>query len=217
MKIIDVYEKYNIPQNLQSHMLQVAAVGSIVAGWMQEREDLEIDIDIVIAELLLHDMGNILKFDFSKHVTFSEEEIDRLKKVQKEFVEKYGTDEHAATQTIAKELNVDEKVLDIMEHTGSSTLHLIVEGSDWYYKICQYADLRVAPYGIVSVRERFEDVYKRYEGRDHVLADVEKTKRKEQYAYLLQAQVQERVNESLATIDQVMVDRVVESLKGWEV
>ena len=46
---------------------------------------------------LLHDLGNIVKFDLEKYPDFLGKEKPRLeywKKVQKEVREKYGSDDH---------------------------------------------------------------------------------------------------------------------------
>ena len=71
---------------------------------------------------------------------------------------------------IARELDVSGESIYILENSGSSKVGEIVEGDNWYRKVCAYSDFRVAPYGVVSVDERFDDVVKRYKGRNHPLA-----------------------------------------------
>jgi 5'-deoxynucleotidase YfbR-like HD superfamily hydrolase len=60
MTIQDVYIKCAIPENLQLHMLRAAAVGHIIIRhWYKN----EIEGERVLLALLLHDLGNVLKFD----------------------------------------------------------------------------------------------------------------------------------------------------------
>ena len=215
MKISEIYSKYKIPNILQNHMYRVAAIGRVIVESLKPSVDL--DIDIVTKELLLHDMGNILKIPVKGNVLFTEEEQIDLIKIQEEFSQKYGNEEHVATLTIAKELGVPEKVIYILENTGSSKLHLTVESDDWYLKVCSYADFRVSPKEIVTITERFDEVIKRYAGREHVLADVEKTEKKKQLALVLEKQIQEKSQISLNQInsDQILAD--VESLRNYEI
>ncbi len=213
MKISEVYKKYNIPENLQEHMYKAAAVGFIVAGLLEKK--IELDVDIIVTELLLHDMGNIIKFDFGPHIEFSKEETEKLKKVKADFIEKYGSEEHVATSKIAEELGVDIRVQELLEDSGSSKLMAAIDSTDWYAKICTYADLRVAPYGIVSVEERFADIIKRYKGRDHALSDLEKTEKKKELGLILEQQIQEQAPTSLSLINEAMIAPTVKGFRNY--
>ena len=75
---------------------------------------------------------------------------------------------------IARELNVSDKVLYILDNIGSSRLSATLDSDDWYIKLCSYSDFRVFSCGVVSVEERFDEVIRRYAGSQHVLADAEK-------------------------------------------
>ena len=69
MNIIDIYNKYHLPKNLQMHMLRVAACSNlIIDNW----KGIEIDKDAIIRVCLLHDMGNMVKIpeDFSNDKDF---------------------------------------------------------------------------------------------------------------------------------------------------
>ncbi len=58
MNIIEIYNKYYLPENLQMHMLRVAACSNlIIDNW----NGLEIDKESIIRVCLLHDMGNMVK------------------------------------------------------------------------------------------------------------------------------------------------------------
>jgi hypothetical protein len=215
MKISEIYKKYDIPENLQQHMYRVAAVGFLVAGYLEKT--IELDKDIIVTELLLHDMGNIIKYDFGKSIVFSPEETARLKKVRTDFITKYGEEEHVATIKIAQELGVPEKVLEIMSMSGSSNLQSALESSDWYRKVCSYADFRVGPHGIVSVVERFDDILKRYEGRNHTLSDKDRTLKKKQNAILLEKQIQDLISISLLDINDKLIEPIVRGFYNYEI
>lgn len=65
MNIIDIYNKYHLPENLQMHMLRVAACSNlIIDNWNGQK----LDKEAIIRVCLLHDMGNMVKIseDFSK-------------------------------------------------------------------------------------------------------------------------------------------------------
>ena len=69
MNIIEIYNKYHLPENLQMHMLRVAACSNlIIDNWKGP----QIDKQAIIRVSLLHDMGNMLKIpeDFSKDEEF---------------------------------------------------------------------------------------------------------------------------------------------------
>ena len=65
MNILEIYKKYHLPENLQMHMLRVAACSNlIIDNWKGK----EIDKQSIIRVCLLHDMGNMVKIseNFSK-------------------------------------------------------------------------------------------------------------------------------------------------------
>ena len=109
----------------------------------------------MIAALLLHDLGNIVKFKLG-------EELDYWKGIQQETIVKYGSVDHEVTQKMLHELDVNERVAFLVSEMGFENLHRAIDSKDIELKICLYADQRVAPYGIVSISERFADLRKRY-------------------------------------------------------
>lgn len=160
--ILEIYEQYKIMPNLALHQLRVASVISLII----QNLDIEVDRDVAIESGLLHDMGNIIKFDLNYFPEFNEPKgIEYWKKVQSEYFEKYGTDEHEATQKILKELNVNPRVIEIDSNMVFRNLCVDKEGNDWELKLLHYADMRVGPFGILSYEDRMEDARKRYEGK----------------------------------------------------
>jgi len=162
MTIQDAYDKYKIMPNLQLHQLRVAAVGLILCDSIPDFKDTK---DVVIT-CLLHDMGNIIKFDLNYFPEFLKPEgFEYWQKVKDEFIQKYGSDEYYATQRIIDELVDSEKIKECVDQVGFSKLQETSKDTSLVKKICAYSDMRVGPYGVVSIEERVNDGRKRYEGR----------------------------------------------------
>ncbi|OGK47992.1 hypothetical protein A3A93_04285 [Candidatus Roizmanbacteria bacterium RIFCSPLOWO2_01_FULL_38_12] len=158
MRIIDIYRRYMIMPNLQQHMFRVAAVGSVICDSISEK----VDSDSIVAACLLHDMGNIIKFKLDLFPSFVEPQgIEYWQKVQNDFFEKYGREEHIATIKIAKEIGVDDTVMTLLESIGFLQAKENFETADFDKKIAAYSDMRVEPYGVVSLKERLRDGRKR--------------------------------------------------------
>ena len=162
MKITEIYEKYKIMANLQEHMLRVAGVAALTA----DNFEVEVDKRIVVTAGLLHDMGNIVKFNFDSDVfpdsLYEPEGKDYWVKVKEEFIKKYGTDDHEVTSQILHELNVSKKILNLVNSIGFSNTESIRKSKDFELKIVAYSDQRVSPQSVVSMDERYEESRKRY-------------------------------------------------------
>ncbi len=177
----EVYTEYKIQPSLQLHQLRVAGVAKIVT----EHFKLELNARDVIAACLLHDMGNILKFDFTVFPDFSEPEgIEYWENIQKEFEQKYGKDQHVATLTIAREIGASRGVLECIDIVAFSKIKQTLTSGTWEQKICEYADCRVAPLGVVSLTERLLEGRQRYASRQQ---DIESF-REDRYQELVDAQ-----------------------------
>ena len=158
-----IYEKYPVTKHLGQHMMQVAAVGRVICdNWKGQA----INIDDLTAFLLLHDIGNIVKFDLSKAAMLApDENLEHWKQRQQEMIAKYGTLTDPVTLTFAREIGVSERILHLLANNSFEELENIKNGNDWEQKIGKYADLRVAPHGVVSLSERMADFEKRYAGK----------------------------------------------------
>lgn len=156
-----------MPQ-LAEHQLRVGAVGQIVAeNWRGGCDEL-----LATKLCLLHDMGNIVKFDLSDEAQrvsmFGK--IDNLphwQEVQKKYLDQYGSDAHAATNGILREMGedkivpmIDEEVRLYLAEADSQEL----DKADVPTVIMMYGDFRVIPQGVVSYQDRVEDLRVRYGG-----------------------------------------------------
>ena len=74
MHILRIYKKYFIPLNLQKHMLKTAGVGKIIC----DSSNLKLNKTVIVTTLLLHDMGNILKFDVENTGFFDRIELGKI-------------------------------------------------------------------------------------------------------------------------------------------
>jgi hypothetical protein len=163
MKILDIYSKFGIPPNLQEHMTRVFAVVSLIQKHWKGTETVNWELTKKMA--LVHDIGNVVKFDFDKYPEFLGEEIKNIeywKKIQSEMIKKYGSDDNEATKKILLELGVDpETIEDVYNKRFVNSVHTN-ESDNMSLKILYYADLRVLPLGIGTLEERLNEVRKRY-------------------------------------------------------
>jgi hypothetical protein len=160
--ISQIYSEYKIMPTLQLHQLRVAAVAksicnSLVGG---------IDTETVIKVCLLHDMGNIIKFDLNYFPDFTKPEgLEYWQKVKDEYINKYGNEEHVATRVICEEIGLSDKGLRYLNSIGFSRVKTTLDNGTLEEKVCCYADQRVGPHGVLTIEERLSDGRSRYAGR----------------------------------------------------
>jgi hypothetical protein len=159
MNILDIYQQYKIMPALQLHQFRVAAVGKLIC----DNLNIPVDSESITRALLLHDMGNIIKFKLGVFPEFCEPEgIEYWEGVKSEFILNYGNNEHEATYKIAQEINVENKVLELINAVGFSKAVENFDSGDIEKMIVNYADQRVLPHRIGSLHDRFEDGHKRF-------------------------------------------------------
>lgn len=158
-KISEIYYEYKIIPSLQEHMLRVAAVASFICDNFSEplaKED-------IITACLLHDMGNIVKFNMNLLLEFFEPEgIEYWQKVKEKYITKYGSNDHETNLKIIKELGFSGDILSLVDQNRFSFLCQHRDSSDMKAKIMHYADGRVDPHGVVSYDKRMLEAKKRY-------------------------------------------------------
>jgi hypothetical protein len=160
-KVSDIYAEYKIMPPLQLHQLRVAAVAAMICDSLPG-----VDKESVVTACLFHDMGNIIKSDLAYFPEFIQPEgLDYWEKVKQEYIQKYGADEEAATKEIAKEIKLPEKAVIYINAIGFTQLLERVTDPSVEKKICCYADQRVGPHGVLTIRGRLEEGRKRYAGR----------------------------------------------------
>ena len=164
MLITEIYKKYRVTPQLQEHHLRVAAVAKQIC----DNLSVNIDKETIIKACLIHDLGNILKFDLTRFPEFLEPEgLEYWEKVKADVVSKYGTgDEHEVTMKMAKEIGVSVDVIDCVDHFGFSQA-IDNQRRPLKNQICAYADMRVGPHAVVSLEQRLEDGRKRYQNHKY--------------------------------------------------
>jgi putative nucleotidyltransferase with HDIG domain len=159
MKVKEIYEKYKIPPNLQTHQLRVAAIAKIITdAWIGE----SIDKKAVIEAALFHDMGNLIKFNFDRVMLLEDpDNVEFWRKAQEELIEKYGKDEHHATLEMCKEIGLPQTTFETIENMSWRNIDEIIAEDKWELGILTYTDMRIGPFGVLSVKERIENLVKR--------------------------------------------------------
>jgi hypothetical protein len=170
----DIYRNYEIMPALAAHQFRVAGVAcAIMEAFDAATTVTSFYKNEVIAACLLHDMGNILKFDLASLPEFLEPEgLAYWEGVKAKYAAKYGTDEHVATLAIAEEIGVSARIKEYIEAVGFSNALKTAQSGSLEKMICCYADQRVAPHGVVSLAERMEEASLRYAGRAHRITDA---------------------------------------------
>ena len=126
MNILQIYNKYHLPENLQMHMLRVAACSNlIIDNWNGP----DIDKQAIIRVCLLHDMGNMVKIP----EYFSKDEI--FIKIRKEYFDKYGTNDHEINLKIGKQEGLTEKELKILDGKRSRKNEETLKSNSYERKI----------------------------------------------------------------------------------
>lgn len=159
MNILEIYNKYDIPPNLQEHQLTVASVAQTVC----EVQTGFLETDTVVRACLLHDMGHIIKFKLESTAPGLElDDVERWRAVQKRFIAKYGSSEHEATLAIACELGVSERMLALLDMMGFPHANSTLATGDRAAIIATYSDMRVSPTGVTTLRARLDNIRERY-------------------------------------------------------
>jgi len=204
MNVLDIYEQYKLPPQLQRHQLEVAAVGIYVVDHWQGPK---IHKKSLLEALLLHDMGNIVKFK-RPFLGEMEARAEYWEKVQNEFIAKYGRHTHTVTETIIEQIGVSKDVAEIVHQMGYADDGKLY-AERWEAKIADFADTCVTPKGIEGFEVRIQDLITRY----HLPEGTLKVQAWRDNA----AEVQENVDVELNEIAQVDFSQAIEELKNTEI
>ena len=208
MNILRIYNKYHLPENLQMHMLRVAACSNlIIDNWNGP----DIDKQAIIRVSLLHDMGNMVKIpeDFSKDEKFI--------KIRKEYFDKYGTNDYEINLEIGKQEGLTEKELTILDGKRSRKNEETLKSNSYERKICAYCDQRVAPNGVVSIKERLEDAKVRYKNRPlSVWSNEEKANHLIECSLGIEKQIMKHCKLNPEDINDESIRKYIEMLKKYE-
>ena len=209
MNIIEIYNKYYLPENLQLHMLRVAACSNlIIDNWKGK----ELDKEAIIRVCLLHDMGNMVKIpeDFSNDEEFI--------KIRRKYFEKYGTNDHEINLEIGQVEGLSQKELIILDGKRSRKNEETLKSDSYEIKICAYCDQRVAPDGVVDLKARLEDAKVRYKNKPlSVWSNEEKANHLIECALGIERQVMENCNIVPKDINDENIEKYIKKLRVFEI
>lgn len=209
MNIIEIYNKYYLPENLQLHMLRVAACSNlIIDNWKGK----ELDKEAIIRVCLLHDMGNMVKIpeDFSNDEEFI--------KIRRKYFEKYGTNDHEINLEIGQVEGLSKKELIILDGKRSRKNEETLKSDSYEIKICAYCDQRVAPDGVVDLKARLEDAKVRYKNKPlSVWSNEEKANHLIECALGIESQVMENCNIVPEDINDENIEKYIKKLREFEI
>ncbi len=213
MKISEIYEKFNIPQNLQEHMIRVAKICQFVCDHWRGKV---INREIILKAALLHDLGNIVKFDFDKYPRLLDKEgsrIESLKEIQSKTIKKYGSDDHEATKKMIEEIGVDEKLKDIILRKAFGNALETEKSDNWEVKILFYCDLRAGPFGVMPLKERLNEALPRLEKYKHLgnLEDFVKA------CENIEKRIQSNINVDISKITEEKIGEIKDDFQKVEI
>ncbi len=214
MTINQVYEQYKIMPNLQLHMYRVAAVAQMICEQMR----ISVEKKEIVLASLLHDTGNIIKFQLEEFPSFLQPQGPGYwEQVQRDYLREYGNDEHIATAQIAVELGVSARLRELISAVGFNKAQENYESVDFSKKICSYADVRVTPFGVVTLQERLEDLEKRYGAKYPSEQDKRRRQLFRDYLQKIEEQIFSHANIKPDDITNEAVEKRLGELKDIEV
>jgi hypothetical protein len=202
VNIGEIYKEFGTPPNLCEHMLRVCGIVSFIESHWKGLQ--QVNWDLAKKAALLHDLGNVVRFDLDKHPEFlgnEQKNVKHWKEVQIKVIEKYGTDDHEATKHMLGEINASEELIEIILNKSFGNSITTMNSNNWPLKILSYADLRTLPQGIGTLDERLHDIRERmpkYSERPDFEDLVAASKENER-------QIQENIDMSLGEIKDTVV------------
>lgn len=174
MLIKSLYEKYNLLPSLQDHLITVAAAVYVVSTHCGLTKN---DLNTVVTAALVHDFGNLVKFDLTLYPHFFEPQgVDYWAKIQQQWKKRYGEDSRKATIAVLHEFCTDQNILRLIPLVGFSQAEKVFTDNDLLAEILCYCDQRVSPTGLVSLQERIEDGKSRFTANHKVSLTDERYK-----------------------------------------
>jgi len=160
MRVKQIYKDYQIPINLQQHMLQVAALASII---LDHWTGIVVDKKAVVNACLLHDIAKPIGFDLAKQALFglSSTAIARLAKLQNRLKSQYGNDEHQVAVKICQSLGCHQAVVKIVGNFEWKYIPKLIVENNIKSLIAIYSDMRIGPKGILTLKQRLDELKKR--------------------------------------------------------
>lgn len=212
--ISEIYKRYSIPSNLQKHMLRTTSIARLLC---EKWTGPTISQKDIITTMLIHDIGNITKIDFSNYevLTKKNKDITYWRRMKQNFIRKYGTDDHIATFNISSELRLKPRILWLVINKIFIHNEMIAASTDYELKICAYSDQCTGPYGIVSLKDRFDELRERYGTKASASINHPRSKCLVEAAFEIEKQVLEFTSIGPLDIVNQTVSNTMSNLLGY--
>jgi len=214
MLITEIYKKYKINKGLQEHMIRVAAVAKMIC----DNTDTVLDTKNIVRACLVHDMGNLIKSKMDTHSElFEPEGVEFWSNIQAEMIEQYGNDVHIATIAMVEDMELDEKSTFYFRAIGGEdTQRVHVEGT-LGEKIATYSDMRIGLEGVVSLKERMDDIRRRYIARNMEGFSSDAIDVREARLVDMERDIFENLKIRPENITDTSTEKIQKELWGWEI
>ena len=157
-------------------------------------------------------MGNMAK------ISDNEIEDEEFRRIRKEYIDKYGRDSHKINLIIAKEEGLKDYEIEIIDKKSSKRTEETLNLERYDVKILLYSDQRVAPYGVTSLKERLEEVKKRYRNiLSSVWSNEEQANNLINCFLGIEKQIIEHCSISPKDINDESIKKYIEKLKEYEI
>ncbi len=198
-------------------MLWVAQVGvETIENWTGPN----INQENITSVLLLHDIGNMIKFELHSNEAkkiYSHSELEKLLPIQKKMIALYGNNADIANISILKEIGVSEDIIQLLTNHSFDYLPTLLDSENWNEKIVFYADLRVAPWGIVPLKKRVENLRERYSHRNQRWNDKSTFSNWLNWSNKLEKQLNQQTNIDLEHLSLNDVERKISKLLTFNI
>lgn len=195
-------------------MIRVASVAKMIC----DNADVELDTKNIVSASLVHDMGNLIKSDLKVFPDFFQPEgVAHWEGVKADMIAKYGENEHRAAIAMIKEMGVSQEVRFYFEAFGHAAATRVYEGDSLGEKIATYSDMRVGPHGIVSLKERMNDLRKRYTAKNVPGFDPESVNERAQMLREIETEIFNHCRIPTDAINDKTASEVQKRLWEWEI
>jgi hypothetical protein len=106
-------------------------------------------------------MGNLVRFKFDDPDMLEGEDVQYWQQAQQQFIRQYGSHDHQATLAICQDIGLSTSVIDTIKIAEWDDTLALLKDNKIAACILVYADMRVGPYGILSYRDRIDNVQQR--------------------------------------------------------
>lgn len=175
MTIQQVYDHFEIPPGLRTHMVRVAQFVDVLHNYWAGPA---VDRQRLVTCALVHDLGNIVRF-----VRWFDEdapEREHWERVKASAIARYGIDDHEVTRQMLESIKADPQIIKTVLAKSSHNAPLIAAGNDWPLKLLLYADFRITPQGVGSLEHRLQEIAERSDKHRKMMFLIEASRSIEQ-------------------------------------